>query len=149
MSIVPDDLQRRHFEYIAATIKALPDSMKRSDVAVAFAKALQPTNVNFKRGRFVVACEPAVGEIDEALRDLAPETYAEPEPEPKPEPEAYVGSAVRAVRDGRVLVLDEPDAEPEDGLGIEIEPEPEPADGPEPELALSDLAALLRKELHK
>jgi len=143
MSIVPDDLQRRHFEYIAATIKALPDSMKRSDVAVAFAKALQPTNVNFKRGRFVIACEPTMGEVAEGLRDLAPETYAEP----KPEPEAYVGSAVRAVRDGRVLVLDEPDAEPEDGLGIEIEPEPEPADGPEPELALSDLAALLRKEL--
>ena len=144
MSIVPD-LQRRHFEYIAAIIKALPDHVQRSDVAAAFAKALLPTNVNFKRGRFMLACEPAVGEVAEELRDLAPETYAEP----KPEPEAYAGSAVRAVRDGHVLVLDEPDAEPEDGLGIEIEPEPEPADGPEPELALSDLAALLRKEMHR
>jgi hypothetical protein len=116
MSIVPD-LQRRHFEYIAAIIKALPGNVKRSDVAAAFAKALQPTNVNFKRGRFVIACEPAVGEIDEGLRDLAPD--------PKPEPELV---------EAYVEPEPEPEAEPD-------EPEPEP------ELALSDLAALLRKEL--
>ena len=55
------ELQHRHFAFIAATIKAMPDfavtlrTQKRS-VALAFADACARTNPKFDRNRFLAAC---------------------------------------------------------------------------------------------
>ena len=55
------ELQHRHFAFIAATIKAMPDhaatlrTQKRS-VALAFADACARTNPRFDRRRFLLAC---------------------------------------------------------------------------------------------
>ena len=57
----PGVLQHRHFAFIAATIKAMPDhaatlrTQKRS-VALAFADACGRTNPRFDRRRFLLAC---------------------------------------------------------------------------------------------
>lgn len=51
------ELQRRHFELIAATICGLPDDV-REVVAKAFARELIGTNANFDSSRFLLACEP-------------------------------------------------------------------------------------------
>jgi len=54
-------LEHRHFAFIAATIKAMPDhaatlrTQKRS-VALAFADACAGTNPRFDRARFLRAC---------------------------------------------------------------------------------------------
>lgn len=54
-------LEHRHFAFIAATIKAMPDhaatlrTQKRS-VALAFATACAGTNPRFDRARFLRAC---------------------------------------------------------------------------------------------
>lgn len=54
-------LEHRHFAFIAATIKAMPDhapslrTQKRS-VALAFADACAGTNPRFDRRRFLAAC---------------------------------------------------------------------------------------------
>ncbi len=54
-------LEHRHFSFIAATIKAMPDhapslrSSKRS-VALSFADACAGTNPRFDRARFLRAC---------------------------------------------------------------------------------------------
>ncbi len=54
-------LEHRHFSFIAATIKAMPDhapslrTQKRS-VALAFADACAGTNPRFDRARFLRAC---------------------------------------------------------------------------------------------
>lgn len=57
----PGVLQHRHFAFIAATIKAMPDhapslrAQKRS-VTLAFADACDGTNPRFDRARFLRAC---------------------------------------------------------------------------------------------
>ncbi len=57
----PGVLQHRHFAFIAATIKAMPDhapslrAQKRS-TALAFADACAGTNPRFDRARFLLAC---------------------------------------------------------------------------------------------
>lgn len=61
------DLQHRHFAFIAATIKAMPDHApslraQKSSVASAFADACAGTNPRFDRGRFMIAC----GEVEGA-----------------------------------------------------------------------------------
>jgi hypothetical protein len=58
-------MQRRHFEFIAATLAAMREKATRqTDLSVvtvdettsAFADALERTNVNFDRDRFLAAC---------------------------------------------------------------------------------------------
>jgi hypothetical protein len=50
-------MSRRHFELIAATIKALPADCYGSDqIAKAFADALRAENPRFDRSRFLKAC---------------------------------------------------------------------------------------------
>ena len=52
------DMQRRHFELIAATIKALPiDQAQKQIVAREFVAALQTTNANFNAVTFYLACD--------------------------------------------------------------------------------------------
>ena len=52
------DMAKRHFEYIAATIAALPAECSRDDVAKAFARSLNYTNPNFQPDKFREACQP-------------------------------------------------------------------------------------------
>lgn len=55
------ELQHRHFSFIAAVIRDMPDhadtlrAQKRS-VALAFADACKATNGRFNRDRFLAAC---------------------------------------------------------------------------------------------
>ncbi|MDO8839638.1 MAG: hypothetical protein Q7V31_11985 [Parvibaculum sp.] len=49
-------MSRAHFVLIARTIAALPDNA-RSEAAEAFADALASTNPEFKRERFLTACD--------------------------------------------------------------------------------------------
>lgn len=51
-------MQRRHFERIAATVRELPDNPTRDEVAAAFVRALKPTNPKFEADRFREACSP-------------------------------------------------------------------------------------------
>ena len=52
-------LQRRHFELIAETIKALDvGESSRAKVAAEFASALYSTNPQFSESRFIKACKP-------------------------------------------------------------------------------------------
>ena len=48
-------LQRRHFELIARTIRDIPDP-EAKHAAKAFLAALRPTNAGFKPDRFSEAC---------------------------------------------------------------------------------------------
>lgn len=55
------ELQHRHFAFIAAVIKAMPDhtaalKTHKDSVAVAFADACAGTNPRFDRRRFMLAC---------------------------------------------------------------------------------------------
>lgn len=56
-------MTKKHFEFVAATIAAMPafsPSLRdqRRSCALAFAKALEATNPNFNRERFLqAACE--------------------------------------------------------------------------------------------
>lgn len=51
-------LQRRHFEFIAATIASINHATdnERDRTARAFVRALKPTNPNFNADRFLKAC---------------------------------------------------------------------------------------------
>lgn len=50
-------LNKRHFEYIAATIRTLPlPARERDKAAVHFASAMRLTNPAFKTGKFLEAC---------------------------------------------------------------------------------------------
>lgn len=53
--------QHRHFAFIAATIKAMPTHAstlraQQASCALTFAEALESTNPNFDRRRFLAAC---------------------------------------------------------------------------------------------
>lgn len=55
------DLQHRHFAFIAATIKAMPERQAeqrfvKTQCALAFADACAGTNPRFDRRRFLLAC---------------------------------------------------------------------------------------------
>lgn len=52
-------MERRHFQFIADVIKAIDTGhgLSPSDIALTFASALATTNPNFKRQRFLDACE--------------------------------------------------------------------------------------------
>jgi hypothetical protein len=52
------DMQRRHLEFIAATINTIEDTEERNKVAILFADAMQreKINDNFQPQRFVQAC---------------------------------------------------------------------------------------------
>ena len=52
------NMQRRHMEFIAATINTIADKESRNRVAILFADAMQRENVNehFHPQRFVQAC---------------------------------------------------------------------------------------------
>ena len=54
-------MQRRHFEFIAETIRTSTDLMdsERRIIAADFARRLRSTNQNFDAGRFMDACQPA------------------------------------------------------------------------------------------
>lgn len=50
-------LTKRHFEYLAATLRTLPLPARERAVAVKhFVKAMQLTNPKFDSGRFITAC---------------------------------------------------------------------------------------------
>jgi hypothetical protein len=57
----PVQFQRRHFEFIAKTIKSLPDHSARVLAALAFIEALPSTNWQFKPDRFAEACGLVLG----------------------------------------------------------------------------------------
>lgn len=48
-------MQRRHFEFIAATVKGMAPDL-RNAAAAAFADELRRTNPQFDRARFIAAC---------------------------------------------------------------------------------------------
>ncbi len=52
------NMQRRHMEFIAATINTIEDKEERNKVAILFADAMQRESVNehFQPQRFVQAC---------------------------------------------------------------------------------------------
>ena len=52
-------LEHRHFAFIAATIRTMPDDgyPSREDVARLFADACKETNPRFQRARFLAACD--------------------------------------------------------------------------------------------
>jgi hypothetical protein len=50
------ELQHRHFSFIAATIKAMPDDQIRYACAQQFVAACAKTNSKFDRARFLAAC---------------------------------------------------------------------------------------------
>ena len=49
-------MQRRHYNFIAETIREIKDAGYRADVAQHFADRLRYTNPNFNRARFLEAC---------------------------------------------------------------------------------------------
>lgn len=49
--------QRRHFEFIAETIRNMPFCRDQHLVATAFASALANTNAQFSTIRFIAACD--------------------------------------------------------------------------------------------
>lgn len=54
----PVTLQRRHFELVAKTIRELPATCTREEIARAFVAALKPTNPQFRSDQFRDACTP-------------------------------------------------------------------------------------------
>tara|TARA_Y100000296_G_C5099390_1_gene219124 strand:+ start:674 stop:874 length:201 start_codon:yes stop_codon:yes gene_type:complete len=52
------NMQRRHMEFIAATINTIEDKEERNKVAILFADAMNRENVNqhFQPQRFIQAC---------------------------------------------------------------------------------------------
>lgn len=51
------EFQRRHFEWLAATIRTAPlYDVERGELARHFASALAFTNPQFNRERFLLAC---------------------------------------------------------------------------------------------
>lgn len=52
----PVTMERRHFEFIAETIRTIEDDEIRRHVARRFCAKLASTNANFDRERFMIAC---------------------------------------------------------------------------------------------
>tara|TARA_R110000824_G_scaffold903_2_gene5344 strand:+ start:240 stop:440 length:201 start_codon:yes stop_codon:yes gene_type:complete len=56
------DMQRRHMEFIAATINTIEDKESRNKIAILFADAMNREGVNqhFQPQRFIQACAKEV-----------------------------------------------------------------------------------------
>lgn len=53
------NMQRRHFQFIADTVKSLTPIMSRADISIiaeSFAHDLRKTNNYFNKERFLIAC---------------------------------------------------------------------------------------------